>query len=138
MGSIVGHGMLIDVDRKNLFYFTNEIISGSIRFNITEDIFEFREIYITLKGKGTGEEVDINSRNIRKVYDDEDILGTFHSSKLSLIGSKTNRKLITLKRGTHSYPFQISIPCDLPPSISATNKRPGIVYCLKGVVRRRQ
>lgn len=43
--------ILINLDRKNPFYFTDEIISGTVNWNIAADKVEVYEIYIILIGE---------------------------------------------------------------------------------------
>ncbi|CAF4740456.1 unnamed protein product, partial [Rotaria sp. Silwood2] len=51
MGNDNSSAITIDVDRNNLFYYSDETVSGIVRLNITEENLETREIYISLIGE---------------------------------------------------------------------------------------
>lgn len=138
MGNQNTGSITFSVDRPDLFYFTNEILSGTVDVRIFKEKLKFQEIYLQFIGCTANTTVGIE--NDMKEISGPEIDDRFHafyaSSKLPLMQLQQVEEKLTLYEGKHSWPFQIQIPKDLPPSINPPTTYPCVAYFLQLVIKK--
>ncbi len=106
MGNGNSSTITINLDRNNLFYFTDETVSGTVEFDVKGTV-EADEIYMQLTG-------DIGYTTDRTIQDTNDNISTQHKLililfhfilvKLFLHNLKVNKKkLFILKENMHGH-----------------------------------
>jgi sporulation-control protein spo0M len=108
-------------------YFSGDIISGQVHFNITERTKKIDEIYLSLTGDigyTTTRTVRMQNGQMERKVDCHDvrILGQKFLLGRPMINEHTNREIsstdsTTLEPGQYKYPFSIRLPEDLPPTL---------------------
>jgi hypothetical protein len=124
-----------DLERTNMFYFTDEIISGTVNLNVTKGKVEADEIYIQLTG-------EIGYTTTRTTTDSQGRYRTqtdyhhvpFYSAKAVFAQPKPGEKQVLLGEGKYSWPFQIPLTDHLPPTLNQANSYPHVRYALQVVI----
>jgi hypothetical protein len=134
MGNCNSSTITINLDRNNLFYFTNETVSGTVEFDVKGTV-ETDEIYMQLTG-------DIGYTTDRTIQDTNDNILTqtdyhnvpFYSCKAVFAQPKGEQKEVVYTEGKYSWPFQIPLSHHLPPTINRYQAYPHVKYYLQVVI----
>jgi hypothetical protein len=135
MGNHNGSTIRINLDRPDLFYFSDETISGTVELNIAEGKIEVDDIYVVLTGEigciiteiietGNGHSsTEIQQRHI-----------PFYSVKTVFAQPEVGQKEMVFSQGKYSWPFHISLTDYLPPSINQPHVFPHVRYSLQVII----
>jgi hypothetical protein len=135
MGNNNSGTITINLDRNDLFYFTNEIISGKVNINIQEEKLEVNKIFLTLIGEiGYTTTINISGGIIGAMVQTEYNHIPFYSIKIPFQKSKNEENKIILYKGKHSWSFKIPLINSLLPSINKTESFPRVRYYLEVVI----
>ncbi|CAF1377179.1 unnamed protein product [Adineta steineri] len=135
MGNNVGVTMAINIDRPNPFYYTDECVSGSVKFDITESKLEVEGVYITLIGAiGYTTTVSVATSGTHVGRQIEYHTAPFYSAKVILAQLEPEQKELVYKQGQYSWPFQFPLTTHLPPTFNQPEKYPHIRYYLEVVI----
>ena len=135
MGNDSSSGITIDVDRTNLFYYSGETISGTVKLNITEEQLETGKIYISITGE-VGYATMRSTPNGDGIHlSPSDYIQTqFYYKKVSLSGSNMAEQEFIYNRGQYAWPFRIPLIDHLPPTINQPDVVPRVRYYLEVVI----
>jgi hypothetical protein len=135
MGNGNSCAIRINLDRVNSFYFTDEIISGTARLHVAEGKIRADKIFIMLIG-----EIGYTTTQTVSNGDDQTTIQIqyhdipFHSAKIILVRPKLGQKELVFSQGQYSWPFQIPLTNQLPPSINEPHLYPHVKYYLQVVI----
>ncbi|CAF4014743.1 unnamed protein product [Rotaria sp. Silwood1] len=129
-------------NRSNDFYFVGEQISGNILFQNDHDRLKLDEIFVELVG-----ELGYKTQESRSSTDSNGNSTTEHYTEyhhipfltLTVLLARPNNKQhkMSLSRGTYRWPFEFSLPENLPPSSAPNNEAyPHIKYYTRVVFDR--
>ncbi|CAF4966189.1 unnamed protein product [Rotaria sp. Silwood1] len=134
MGNDNSSAITIDVDRNNLFYYSGETVSGTVRLNITKGNLETREIYISLIGEIGYIKTTVSSSlgvgSIQHGYYET----RFYYKKVRLSGPSITQQEFIYDRGRYRWLFQIPLIDNLPPTINQPDSYPRVQYFLQVVI----
>jgi len=135
MGNNNSSAITINLDRNNLVYFTDEIISGNVNLNIIEENFKVDEIYINLIGEiGYTITKAIISGNGQSSIRTEYQHALFYSNKISLAKPQFGEKELILNQREYLWLFEIPLIKYLPPTINKPQSYPHVRYYLQVVI----
>lgn len=149
----------INLDRPNLFYFTDETISGTVELRLPDGKAEADEVYIELKGEigyTTTRIVHpyygyVTNPSYDSYHNYTPNKGTgypnyytrpetqyhhvpFHATKTVLSKLMPGQNSVVYANGNYSWPFQIPLSTYLPPTIYAPQSYPHVKYYLQVVI----
>ncbi|CAF4206586.1 unnamed protein product [Adineta steineri] len=148
MGNSNSSTLTINFDRTNLFYFTDEVVSGTVALNITEGKIEADEIYLQMTGEigYTTQKQVVRQKNGQKTtgmssnstgriaYETEYHHVPFYSIKSIFAHPKAGQKQVVYTQGKHLWPFGIPLTNYLPPTINQPESYPHVRYYLQVVI----
>ena len=129
-------GILINLDRNDPFYFTDETISGVVNWNITADEIQAHEVYITLIGEAGFQVVHVSHGKNGATRHTTYYHIPFYSIKFPFSIPKAGENELILKQGEYSWPFRIPLAKNLPPTILDPQSYPHVRYYLQVVIDR--
>ncbi|CAF0795667.1 unnamed protein product [Adineta steineri] len=149
MGNNNSSTLTINLARTSLFYFTDEVVSGTVALNITEGKVEADEIYIQMTGEigYTTEKRVVRDKNghiimtgtitnstDRITYETEYHHIPFYSAKAIFAQPEAGQKHVVCTEGEYLWPFEIPIDDYLPPTINQPESYPHVRYYLQVVI----
>ncbi|UJR11045.1 hypothetical protein I4U23_015229 [Adineta vaga] len=135
MGNSNSSAITINLDRNNPFYFSNEIVSGTVGLNILQGKIEANEIYVSLTGEigYTTTRTVSNSRGQSSTRTEYHHV-PFYSAKGIFAQPEVGQTELVLNQGQYSWPFQISLTDYLPPTLNYPHAYPHVRYYLQVVI----
>ncbi|CAF3052316.1 unnamed protein product [Rotaria socialis] len=142
MGANESAMIQVNFNRSTEFYFPGEHVSGEILFQNKHDRLKLVEIFIEIVGElayTTAESrssTDSNGNSTTEYYTDYHHI-PFFTNHLPLARPDSLQEKIILNRGTYTWPFDVSLPENLPPSSSPNvGAYPHIKYYAQIVLNR--
>jgi hypothetical protein len=133
MGNSSSNTISINLEQNKLFYFTDEIVSGTVDVNIIDEKIAANEIYITLTGEiGSTTTQHGYGRGSSRVPENSEL--SFYSAKVIFAQREPEEEELIFNQGKYSWPFQFQLTDCLPPTISQPNSYPYIQYYLQFVI----
>jgi hypothetical protein len=135
MGNNNSGTITINLDRNDLFYSTNDIISGKVSINIQEEKLEAKKIFLTFIGEiGYTTTIEMpNGFRGGSGYTDYDHI-SFYSIKIPFGKSQHGEKELVLYKGKYSWSFKIPLNESLPPSLNKPESFPHVRYYLEVII----
>ncbi|CAF1475765.1 unnamed protein product [Adineta ricciae] len=134
MGNGTSSSIAINLDRSNEFYFTNEIISGTVELTIVEGRIEVEEIFMKLTGELSYTSASAGRDNkVHSTTQTDYHHIPFFSRKTIFAQPKPGQRFV-YGQGRHSWPFQISLDEHLPPTMNQPQLYPNVRYYLQVVI----
>jgi hypothetical protein len=134
MGNNNSGTITINLDRNDLFYFTNDIISGKVNINIQEEKLEAKKFFLMFIGEIGYTTTSEMSYGVSLVtHTDYDHI-SFYSIKIPFGKSQHEEKEFILYKGNYSWSFQIPLNNSLPPSINKPESFPHVRYYLEVII----
>ncbi|CAF2971726.1 unnamed protein product [Rotaria sp. Silwood2] len=142
MGASESIAIQVNLNRPDRFYFVGEQVSGNILFQNDHNQLKLEEIILKLVGElgyttqESRSSTDINGNTTTENYTDyHDI--PFFTISLPLARPIDGQQKMILDRGTYTWPFEFSLPENLPPSSSPNNESyPHIKYYTQVILGR--
>ncbi|CAF1089519.1 unnamed protein product [Adineta steineri] len=127
--------IIINLDRNNSFYYTGEYVNGNVQLNIMDGELAASEICIKLIG-------EIGYTTSRTGSDGRGHTNTqtqyhhipFYSSEFTIAQSANEQQQLVYDQGKYSWPFQIFLTEDLPPTINDHRSYPRVRYYLQVII----
>ncbi|CAF3405652.1 unnamed protein product [Rotaria sp. Silwood2] len=122
MGANESATVKVNFNRSNAFYFGGEKITGNISFQNVQNKVTVEEILLELIGElGYTTQETRWRRNMKggshKEHYTEYHHETFLKIPVSVVRSAHGKKKLTLRAGSHSWPFELLLPDCLPPTL---------------------
>lgn len=135
MGCGISSVIVINLHRNNnLFYFSGECISGTVKLNIIEEKLEANEIYIKLTGEIGYTTTTVSTAKGGPTRQTEYHHVPFYSAKVIFAQPQPGQNQLVYDQGQYSGPFQILLPEYLPPTLNQPQLYPHVRYYLKVVI----
>jgi len=135
MGNSNNCTISLNVDRTKLFYFTDEIVSGTVDLNIEQGKLKTNEIYITLTGEIGYRTTEYYSDNEGKTLERTKYHHVpFYKTKICFSRPEAGQKQLVYKQGQYSWSFQIPFTDYLPPTADLSDSYPYVRYYLEVVI----
>ena len=125
----------INLDRPDKFYFTGDILSGTIDLDVSLGKLGVTELFLILTG-GIG--YSVGDTAVRYNNQGSHFIGQtkllFYSTKVIIAQPQSGQNEIPLAPGQYSWRFEILLPVHLPPTINLPTSSPHIYYNLQVTV----
>jgi len=139
MGNGTSGNLSINLHRNNSIYYTDELITGNICLNIDEGHLKGNEISVGLTGEigFTKNERTLNVQGHSSAATIEYHHLPFYSKKRLLIEANPNEKEFVLSSGSYSWPFELALLTNLPPTLNDPHVYPHVRYSLQVILKTR-
>jgi len=133
MGSYISiSGITINFHHENAVYFTDEPLSGVVKWINQNGTIRTKEIYVMFIGEIAYKTQEVVSTGtfastIRARHHHIQ----FYSSKVSLAKAQSEEEKIVFPQGEYSWPFQFFIADHVPPTVNLSQHYPHIRYYLQ-------
>jgi hypothetical protein len=137
MGCGSSSGVTIHFDRKDLFYLTDETVSGRVDMSSNKGDIKATAVHVFLDGE-LGYKT---KKSVRNAQGNTHTQTSYHhvtifSSKIVLASMQQGQTELILNTANNTWPFQFKLPSQLPPSCNLPGTYPNIRYLIKFVIER--
>ncbi|UJR17211.1 hypothetical protein I4U23_004106 [Adineta vaga] len=126
----------INLDRQNAFFYGGEVVSGVVNYNVNDETVNVDELVLKCFGEvgyTSQKTVVINGQTTTQtIHNDIPIISSNHV----LVRPENGQEDLTFGKGQHSFPFQIQLPTNLPPTMNQPQTYPHVRYYVQMYVDR--
>jgi hypothetical protein len=135
MGCGSSSNIVINLDRPNPFYFSGEILSGTVQLYVTDDKLQADEIDLNLIGEiGYTTTHTVTDAHGRRSTTTQHHNVPFLKTKTVFARPETGDNALTYTQGQYSWRFQIQLMDYLPPTLNQPQSYPYVRYYLQFVI----
>ncbi|CAF1409833.1 unnamed protein product [Adineta ricciae] len=127
---------VVNLDRANPFYYSGETITGNVVFDVLEETVNVDELVLKFFGQvayTTQQTVVLNGQPTTQTIPHEIPV---ISSNVVLARPENGQEELTFGKGQHTFPFQIQLPVNIPPSLNSPGSQPHVCYFVQMYVDR--